>query len=160
MTRLAFIVPGHVVASERVTKVPFRKASGKLGIRAFTPGASAEYLERVALFASQAVRGEPAWRAVVARKLPLRVQIHVIRNKWLGDWDNCAKGICDGMQRGGVFANDNRIVQATVSIHTDPKAEERAELLVEVCSGVLQEPLWMAIARSKGWLPQAKGASP
>lgn len=161
--RLEFIIPGHCVPSERVHKIPFvkgRKADGSLalGVRGVTPGDSAAYMEKVAMFARTAVQMRPEWRTVFARRMPVRVHIHIVRRKWLGDVDNIAKNIYDGLGRSEVvFDNDNRIVQALTSVHTDPQAEERAEILIEPVSGVLEEPLWMRCAREHGWAPERTG---
>jgi len=161
--RLSFIVPGHVVPSERVRKIPFvrgRTPSGavRLGVRGLTPPDSEEYMNRVALYAMQAAARVPEWVHVVTQRLPIRLHLHIVRNAWRGDWDNYAKNLADGIARSGrVFTNDNRITQALVSIETDPRAEERAEVMVETASAKLVEPLWQAMAREAGWLPPWEG---
>jgi len=147
--RLSFIVPGRVVPCARPRAMLIR---GR--IHSYVPSETTEYEKRVALCARSAVGRNPDWAYVVAKKLPLRVHIHVVRHEWRGDWDNLAKSICDGMGKAEVvFSNDLRIVQALVSSHTDPREEERAEVLVEPVMGTLNEPLWCAVARSNGWLP-------
>lgn len=152
--RLAFIVPGIVVASQRVRKIPFIKANQRLGVRGVTPPESRSYMEKVALFARQAAAKVPEWKHVVAQKLPVRVQLHVVRQQWRGDIDNLSKNLFDGLGASGdVFFNDNRVVQMTASIHTHPAAVPRAELVVDTANAYLDKPLWMEIALSEGWTP-------
>jgi Holliday junction resolvase RusA-like endonuclease len=128
---------------------------GRIVTTTTTPPETREYEQRVEAFARAAIQHNPEWRAVVARKLPVRVHVHFVRPHWRGDLDNLAKGILDGMAKAGVFFNDNRVVQTLASVHTDPRAEHRAEVLVEPVMGPLLEPLWMAIARAHGWQPAA-----
>jgi Holliday junction resolvase RusA-like endonuclease len=157
--RLAFIVPGHVVPSERVQKIPFVKGrredgSVALGVRGVTPGESRAYMERVAMCTMAAVGGSRQWADIRDARLPIRIHLHVIRHAWRGDWDNIAKNLCDGVaQSERVFDNDNRITQALVSIETNKQKEERAEVLIETANAVLNEPLWMRCAREAGWRP-------
>ena len=155
MTRLAFVVPGPPVASERVKKVPIRKRDGKLGLRAWTPPKSAEYMDRVEAFARAALQRHPGWRAVAEQAEAFLVQLHFVRPKWLGDWDNMAKTPCDAMQKAGVFGNDNRVIQALVSVHTDPKAVHRTEIVVQPAIK-LAGPLWQSIAIAEGWRPKGE----
>jgi Holliday junction resolvase RusA-like endonuclease len=147
--RLSFIVPGRVVPCARPRAMLIR---GR--IHSYVPSETTDYEQRVALCARAAVARYPDWTSVVARKLPLRVHVHVVRHMWRGDWDNLAKSICDGMGKADVvFTNDNRIVQCLTSLNTDPRAEERAEVMVEPVMGLLQEPLWCTVARENGWGP-------
>lgn len=160
--RLEFIVPGDPVpcARARVVAVrgpggkPLMTSSGEPIVRAFTPDTTTEYEQRVALFASAALAKMPEWKAAFAQRLPIRVHLHVVRRQWRGDWDNFAKGLCDGLAKSGsIFDNDNRITQALISMHTDPRAEPRAEVTIETASATLDEPLWMRCAREAGWRP-------
>ncbi|HEU5276857.1 MAG TPA: RusA family crossover junction endodeoxyribonuclease [Xanthobacteraceae bacterium] len=151
--RLAFVVPGPPVPSERVRKVPFRKRNGKLGIRGFTPPRSVEYMQRVEAFARSAMQQTPAWRAIAEGKEPLRVHLHFVRAKWLGDLDNLQKSAIDGLQKAGVLTNDNRIVQILASVHTDKTAKHRTEIILERATRKQPGALWKTLAILHGWTP-------
>lgn len=159
--RLEFIVPGHAQPYQRVSQRPVRMPSGKIiGIRNLTPKESRAYMGLVAACALAAAARTPAWRAVLVQKLPVRIHLHVVRAKWLGDLDNLQKNILDGLQGSGVvFSNDNRVTQILASVHTDPRATPRAEVLIETASATLEEPLWMRCAREAGWRPPPSGES-
>ena len=153
--RLEFIVPGPAVPYQRVSQFPIKSATGKVvGFRNLTPRESRNYLTRVADYAKQAAKRSPLWSSVVlAQKLPVRIHIHVVRMRWLGDIDNLQKNILDGLQLSEViFFNDNRVTQLLASVHTDPKQMPRAEILIETANAELTEPLWMRCAREAGWV--------
>jgi Holliday junction resolvase RusA-like endonuclease len=159
--RLEFIVPGDPRPCGRPRAVPIMRngrpvltKDGRPLLNAYMPPETKEYEERVARFAEVAVGNTPDWRVVREARLPLRVHLHFVRRARRGDHDNFQKGAIDGMgQAGVVFENDSVIVQALVSVHTDPDAEPRTEILVETANAVLDEPLWMRCAREAGWNP-------
>jgi len=153
--RLAFVVLGHVQPYQRVSQRPIRMPTGKIiGLRNLTPKESRAYLAHVAASAQAAAARLPAWRAVLVGKLPVRIHLHVVRTKWLGDLDNLQKNILDGLQASGVvFCNDNRVTQILASVYTDPRGTPRAEVMIETASATLEEPLWMRCAREAGWAP-------
>lgn len=171
--RIEFVVPGHAVASQRVNKVPIIKPGGKLGIRGFTPPESREFMERVALHARAAFQRHPNWAELSAGVGAIfRVHLHFVRNRQQGDADNMAKGVLDGIKKAnryrpdptkrdrfgrprqifvdGIFRDDARVTQLLISITTDPRAEERTEVVIETASMVLHEPLWLRCALEAG----------
>jgi len=152
--RLSFIVPGAPVPCARARLQPIRTRDGKTILRPYTPPETEEYEQRVSMFARTALQQRPEWANVLAARLPLRAHLHFVRQQWRGDWDNFAKGVCDGLQKAErVFHNDNRITQALVSIETDKRAEPRTEVLIETASATLTEPLWQRCALEAGWTP-------
>ena len=157
--RLHFIVPGPVAASERVRKIPFLKPGGGLGVRGVTPAKSRDYMQFASFYASRAAAAVPLWTPIVQKKQAVRVHLHVIREKWLGDIDNFVKQILDALgQSKAVFFNDNRVTELLASIRTDPKAGQgqRAEITVEPASALLEVPLWMQCAIESFWSPPAE----
>lgn len=155
--RLCFVVPGHVVPSQRVRKIPFHRRNGKLGVAGVTPPESDAYMDHVAKFARMAVAAMPEWSVVIAKKLPVRVSFHVLRHHWRGDIDNVQKNLFDGMARAKVvFRNDNRIVELLGSIVTDKKCTERAELMIEVVYAPTTMQVWQKMALDRGWRPPDK----
>lgn len=154
--RLAFVVPGPPVASERVQKVPIRKRNGKLGLRAWTPEKSKEYMQRVEAFARSAMASSAGWRDLLLdERIPLRVHMHFVRPAWRGDLDNLQKNVLDGMQKAGVYANDNRVTQILASVHTGLMAKHRTEIIVEAATPIVG-PLWKTIAIAEGWRPKGE----
>jgi Holliday junction resolvase RusA-like endonuclease len=152
--RIAFTVHGTPVPCARARVQPLRLRDGRVIMQAHTPPTTVEFEERVAMYARTALGRCPEWSHVVAQRLPIRAHLHVVRQAWRGDWDNFAKGVCDGLQKAeGIFDNDNRITQALVSLHTDKRDEPRTEITIETANAVLTEPLWMACAREAGWVP-------
>ncbi len=154
--RLEFIIPGPPVPYQRVEHARIKTPRGNfLGTRAFVPKESRKYKLAVAAAAQFAAARHPLWHTVLVQKLPVRIHIHVVRAKWLGDIDNLQKNILDGLQESGViFCNDNRVTQLCASVHTDPRQTPRAEILCETACAELNEPLWMRCAREAGWAPR------
>jgi Holliday junction resolvase RusA-like endonuclease len=147
--KLEFIIPGQVIPCGRP-----RATIINGHVHTYMPRETIEYERRVALIARAIAQNCESWKSVYAEKLPIRVHMHFVRRAWRFDWDNAAKSVCDGLAASErVFSNDNRITQALVSLHTDPRAEPRTEVLIEPASIVLDEPLWMRVAREHGWAP-------
>ena len=131
-------------------------------MRPFVPKEFCKYKREVADRARYAASRYPLWQQVVlAQKLPVRIHIHIVRMRWLGDIDNLQKNILDGLEESGVvFTNDNRVIQLLASVHTDPKQMPRAEIVIETANALLEEPLWMRCAREAGWAPSKPDPQP
>jgi Holliday junction resolvase RusA-like endonuclease len=179
--RIAFVVPGPPVpcARPRATALmrngkPILK-NGRPVIHTFVPDSTTEYENRVALFTRQALKLAPEWQAVAASDARLRVHLHFVRTEARrSDLDNFMKGALDGLKKAneyrpdptrlvrdkpaqiwvrGVYRDDYLITQVLASMHVDPKDEPRTEIVVETANVVLEEPLWMRVARERGWAP-------
>jgi Holliday junction resolvase RusA-like endonuclease len=72
-----------------------------------------------------------AQRWTPAEDSAFSVTLHVYRAAKRGDWDNFAKGVCDGLN-GAAWRDDRAVVEAHVFLHVDrihPRVEiEVAEL--------------------------------
>lgn len=181
--RLEFIVPGPPVPCARPRVIPLMRngkpvlgMGGRPIVHTFMPDTTVEYEERVGLFTRRMLVANPAWQDVALSNVMLRVHLHFVRQHRRGDLDNFQKAALDGMKKAneyrldendlvsgrprkifvrGIYPDDDRISQAIASMHTDPKAEPRTEILIEPANVVLDEPLWMRVARENGWAPAA-----
>jgi Holliday junction resolvase RusA-like endonuclease len=181
--RVEFVVPGIPVPAARPRVVPLygkgKKlvlANGRPILRAYTEEATEEYEQRCAFSARAALQRYPSWIELALSEAVFRLHLHFIRPAARGDLDNFVKAAMDGLKKGnvyradpkdlvrgkprqvfirGLFRDDARIVQLAASMHTDPKAEPRTEVLLETATMVLEEPLWMRCARERGWRPAA-----
>lgn len=177
--RLVIVVPGPPVPCARPRSVPLMRngkpvigQGGRPIIHTFVPDTTTEYENRVAIFARRALAANREWQAVALSDAPLRCHLHFVRSVRRGDLDNFQKAALDGLKKAndyredptdlvrgkprkifvaGVFEDDSRITQLLASMHTDPKDEPRTEIVVETANVVLEEPLWMRVAKERGW---------
>jgi len=180
--RLAFVVPGHPVPCARPRAVPVMGRGGvavlqdgRPLLRAYIPPETSDYERHVTDFARVALAAHPQWSPVaLSPSVRFRVSIHFVRTGGQGDLDNFAKSVLDGIKKvnayrldpnrmvrgkpakifvSGIFRDDRLIMQLLLSQHVHPKAEPRAEILVETAPAELTEPLWMRVALDAGWRP-------
>lgn len=180
--RLSLIVPGEPVPCGRPRYAPLMRngkpilgAGNRPIVHVYMPDTTTEYEKRVALFARKALAAEPSWQAIALNPdVALRAHLHFVRTRRSGDLDNRVKSVLDGLKKAndyredprdlvrgkprkiftaGVFDDDARITQILASMHTDPKDEPRTEIVIETANVVLEEPLWMRVARERGWGP-------
>ena len=118
----SFTVPGPPVPCARA-RVYQDKRTGKT--RAVTPSKTRSYEAKVAMmcrFAANLSR----WEATGPSEY--QVSIVVYRAKRLGDWDNYAKAITDGM-KGIAWEDDRQVTRAEVVMYVD-KVNPRVEVMV------------------------------
>lgn len=115
--KLEFTIPGPPVPCARA------RVTSK---RAFTPTATRAYEKRVAAFALQARCASKGWRVDWGS---YRVAIEVHRSKDVGDADNYAKSILDGLT-SIVFEDDAAVHEQSTVMHVAP-ASPRAVVVVE-----------------------------
>ena len=120
--RLSFVIPGPPVPCQRARVV---RGGGR--VHGVTPQRTRDYEELVAHFAKVAVMRLPGWRADAPA---FGVTLRIYRAARRGDWDNFAKGICDGMRRI-VYGDDAAILDGHVQLFID-RANPRAEVEVEL----------------------------
>jgi Holliday junction resolvase RusA-like endonuclease len=101
-----------------------QRAKGGLG-RHFTPAETRAAQTAIALQASIA-RGRFS-----AGDLEVRIDFYVRRRKGqqVGDIDNLAKLVLDGLQMGGVMGNDRQVKRLELEIHM---TDDREETVVEI----------------------------
>lgn len=179
--RVSFIVPGPPQAWQRTGVCGFTRKDGSIGARLFTQQKTGEYEQRVAFASRAAFSRRPDWVELALSGAVFRLHLHFIRSAVRGDLDNFAKAALDGMKKGnhykphpteklrgkprliftaGLFRDDAQITQLLLSMHTDPKAEPRTEVLLETASMTLEEPLWMRCAHEAGFTLRNRNERP
>ena len=119
VVRLVFTIPGTPVpcARPRVT----RRGT-------FEEPRSRAYKALVRRHATMELMYSKDWEP--GGKGPFRLVLDVFRERSAGDFDNFAKGICDGMTKAKVWADDRYVLEALIRLHVD-KANPRTVVLVE-----------------------------
>lgn len=110
---VAFTVPGHPIPQPRQRATARVDAAGKARVRTYQPDLARSWKDVVALYGRLAVRGGN-W--------PLdseyAVHLTVRRSRRVGDVDNFAKAVLDGLN--GIAWNDDRQVRELHVVIIDP----------------------------------------
>lgn len=137
-TVLLFTVPGRPQPCQRARTVTNSRGE----THAYTNSRTKEFEARVALFAQSASRiAGWQWHPRDTYSICLRV-FRTDACHWnggnRGDWDNFAKGVCDGLN-GVLYRDDSGIVESAVSIRCDPKNPRVEVLLTKLTDGRLYQ---------------------
>ena len=137
MNALAFVVPGVPVPAQRPRAVPLMRGgrpivdrTGRPVISAYVPPETKAYEAMVADYAAAAARAS-GW-VKPERGVRLGLVLRVYRTKRIGDLDNYAKGLMDGISKSNAVWDDDRYVVSIRMAMAVSKTNPRAEVEVHV----------------------------